>query len=89
MQAKEFGLRIVIGGAIVKADKVLSTLICAHRDALLWEASILLDVPNFKDPVRIKSVDSTTSLIADHVDDVVVFERWTSSKVDRLENFSG
>ena len=45
----------------------------------------MLDVPDFQNPVGVESVDSSTCLIADHVDDLIVLERWPSPQVHRLE----
>ena len=65
------------------------TFIGADRDALLWEACILLDVPNLQDPVRVQSVNPATPLIAHEVNNVVVLERWSSTKVNTLERLGG
>ena len=54
----------------------------------MGEAGILLDVPDLQDPVRVESVNATTSLITDKVDDVVVLERRSGSQVDVLEHLS-
>jgi hypothetical protein len=45
-EAEEAGLGIVEGVLIVHADVVLTTLVRADGDALLWKAHILLDVPD-------------------------------------------
>ena len=50
----------------------------------------MLDVPDFQNPVGVESVDSSTCLIADHVDDLIVLERRPSPQVHRLEaSYSG
>ena len=49
------------------------------------EAGVLLDVPDLQDPVRVQSVDAPTSLVAHHIDDIVVLERRPGAQVDRLE----
>ena len=48
----------------------------------------MLDVPDLQDPVRVESVNTTTSLVTDKVDDVVVLERRSGSQVDVLEHLS-
>ena len=50
---------------------------------------ILVDVPNFENPVSVQSVDSTTSLVTDHIDDGVVLKRRASAKVHRVRNLFG
>ena len=57
---------------VVKADEVFATFIRADGDAFLREAGILFDVPYLEDPIGVESVDTSTSLITYHVDDVVM-----------------
>lgn len=87
LQTKEFRLGVVVCGSIIQANEVFSTFVGAHWNALLREACILFNVPDLKDPVRVQSVDPSTPLVTYHIDDVVVFERRPSSKVDRLKHF--
>jgi len=51
LQTEESGLRVVVGATVIEIYEVFPTLVGAYRDALLREARILLNVPDFKDPV--------------------------------------
>jgi hypothetical protein len=41
----------------------------------------LVDIPNFKNPVSVESVNSAASLVANHIDNGIVLERRTRSQV--------
>ena len=66
-------------------DVILTTLIRADCNTFLREGGVLLDVPNFKDPVRIDCVNATTSLVNYHVDDVVMLQWWSRSQTNRSQ----
>ena len=89
LQGQEFRLGIVESRAIVEANEVFAPFICAYGDALLWETSILLDVPDLEDPVRVQRIDTATTLVTNHIDDIVMLERGPGPKVHRLEGTSG
>lgn len=84
-EAEEAGLGIVEGVLIVHADVVLTALVGAHRDALLWKTHILLDVPDLKDPILVQCVDTPRGLITYHIDDVVMLEGRAGTEVDWWE----
>ena len=84
-EAEEAGLGIVEGVLIVHADVVLTALVGAHRDALLWKTHILLDVPDLKDPILVQCVDTPRGLITNHIDDVVMLEGRAGTEVDWWE----
>lgn len=63
-QTEEFGLGVVEGLLVVQVDEVFASFVGADSKSFLRESGALLDIPNFQDPVGIKSVDSSTRLIA-------------------------
>lgn len=85
MQRQEPWLGVVEGLLVVEVNEVLATVVGTHGEALLREGSSLLDAPDFQDPVGIEGVDAAACLVADHVDDVVVLERWSSAQVHCLQ----
>jgi len=82
LQAQETWLWILECLSVIKTNVVLAAFIAADDNTLLREARVLLYVPNLKDPVGIERVDASTALIADHVDDVVVFQGRLRPQVD-------
>lgn len=83
MQAEEPWFGIVESVLVVKTHEVLAALVGAHSDSLLGELSVLLDVPDLENPVRVNRIDSSTPLVDNHIDNVVVLERWPSSERNR------
>jgi hypothetical protein len=83
LQAEESWLGIVESVLVVETYEVFAALVRTHSDSLLGELSVLLDVPNLEDPVRVYRVNSSTSLVDNHVNDVVVLERWPGSQRNR------
>ena len=88
MKAQKPWLRVLERLSIVQSDVVFSTLVAADGDALLRESRVLLDVPDFQDPVCIKRINAATPLVADHVDNVVMFEWWLSAQIYALQLLS-
>lgn len=68
-------------------DVVFATLVSAHGNTFLRERSVLLDVPNLKNPVRVDCVNATTTLVNNHVDDVVMFQRWSCAQTNWRQRF--
>ena len=85
LKAEELGLRVIVRATVVQIDEVFATLVCAHRDALLREACILLDVPDLQDPVRVQRVYAPTSLITDEINNVIVFKRRSGAQIYALK----
>lgn len=75
LQREELGLGTVECGPVVQANEVFSAFVATDRYAFLREACALLNVPNLEDPVRVEGVYAATTLVADHVNDVVVLQR--------------
>ena len=67
--------------SVVEADVVFAAFVAADNDAFLGETRVLLDVPDFENPVGIQRVDASTALVAHHVDDVVVLQGWLRAEV--------
>lgn len=80
LEAQEAWLRLIERLRVSLLDEVTATFIRAHSDPLLWEGRVLLNVPNLEDPVRVDRVDAAAPLVNDHIDNVVVLERWSSAK---------
>lgn len=90
LKAEEAWFSIVECVLVIGGDEVLPALITANSDALLREASILLDIPDLENPVGVDRVDTAGLLIDHHVDDVVVLQRrscaegnWSQTSVAR------
>ena len=84
LEWKEFGFGSVHGMFVVKADEVFSTVVWTDRDTLLRLARALLDIPDLKNPVWVEGIDTTTTLITDHVNYVVMLQRRSRAQIDRL-----
>ena len=46
------------------------------------KACVLFYVPDLEDPVGVEGVDAPASLVADHVDDVIMLKRRPRSQID-------
>lgn len=77
-------LRVLERLAVVQADIVLASFVTAYCDALLRESGVLLNVPNFQDPVSIQRINAATSLVTDHINNVIVFKRRLGAQVNAL-----
>ena len=50
-------------------------------DFIMAHVVILVDIPDLQNPIGVESIDSATSLVANHIDNRVVLQRRASSKV--------
>ena len=85
LQTQEPGLGVVERMFIGTADIILALFSAADYYALLGEVTLLLDIPNFEDPVRVQSIETARLLVNYKVDDIVVLERGPGAQVYYLQ----